>query len=85
MREAAVGFLNGDAFGKPTGLDFGLVYPPGTYAYTTYGDQPLWPAEVWEGQWDFVVFALIMMLARWRELPRGVVFLCYVTLYSLGR
>lgn len=42
--------MNGDAFGKPTGGDFGLVYPKGTIAYSYYGSQPLWPAEVWESQ-----------------------------------
>ena len=38
--------LNGDAFGAPTGSDFGLLYPPTTLAYQTYGSQPLWPAEI---------------------------------------
>ena len=47
--------LNGDAFGTPTSSGFGLVYPPGTDAYATFGSQPLWPAEVWEGQLDFII------------------------------
>ncbi|WP_394298025.1 prolipoprotein diacylglyceryl transferase [Gordoniibacillus kamchatkensis] len=54
--------LNRDAFGSPTGSNFGLVYPPGTIAYETYGSQALWPAEVWEGQWDFVVFGILLIL-----------------------
>jgi len=78
-------FLNGDAFGSPTNQGFGLVYPPGTPAYAAYGSQPLWPAEVWEGQWDMAVFAVIIMLARWRKWPKGIVFLTYIVLYSLGR
>jgi len=32
-------FLNGDAFGSPTGSNFGIVYPPGTIAYEKYGSQ----------------------------------------------
>lgn len=78
-------FLNGDAFGTPTNSGFGLVFPPGTVAYATYGSQPLWPAEVWEGQWDIVVFALILMFSRWRKWTKGIVFLSYIILYSLGR
>lgn len=55
--------LNGDAFGAPTGSDFGIIYPVTTLAYRTYGDQPLWPAEIWEGQLDFVIFALLLIFA----------------------
>ena len=32
--------MNGDAFGHPTGGDFGIVYPDTTLAYHTYGSQP---------------------------------------------
>lgn len=78
-------FLNGDAYGSPTNGGFGLVYPPGTPAYDAYGSQPLWPAEVWEGQWDMVAFAIIVILSRWRKLPKGILFLTYIVLYSLGR
>ncbi|HDR6289197.1 TPA: prolipoprotein diacylglyceryl transferase [Bacillus cereus] len=77
-------FLNGDAFGSPTGSNFGLVYPKGSLAYETYGSQPLWPAEIWEGQWDIIIFGLLMMLKN-RKWPTGFIFLAYNFLYSLGR
>jgi phosphatidylglycerol---prolipoprotein diacylglyceryl transferase len=77
-------FLNGDAFGSPTGGNFGIVYPPGTIAYDTYGSQPLYPAEVWEGQMDFVIFGLLLMM-RNRPRFRGFLFLSYNILYSIGR
>ncbi|PWK08414.1 prolipoprotein diacylglyceryl transferase [Tumebacillus permanentifrigoris] len=76
--------MNGDAFGSPTDSGFGLVYPPGTYAYDVYGSQPLWPAEVWEGQWDLVVLALLFIL-KMRKFPTGYLFLFYNILYSFGR
>lgn len=76
--------LNGDAYGSPTGSSFGLVYPPGTAAYVAYGSQPLWPAEVWEGQWDMIVFGLLLMLKN-RAWPKGFIFLVYAILYSVGR
>ncbi|MGZ6507348.1 MAG: prolipoprotein diacylglyceryl transferase [Tumebacillaceae bacterium] len=76
--------LNGDAFGSPTGSSFGLVYPPGTYAYDVYGSKPLWPAEVWEGQWDLIVLVLLFIL-KTRKLPTGYLFLAYNILYSFGR
>ncbi|UVI33447.1 prolipoprotein diacylglyceryl transferase [Paenibacillus spongiae] len=77
-------FLNGDAFGSPTGSNFGIVYPEGTMAYDEYGSQPLWPAEVWEGQWDLIVFALLISLKN-KQLPNGLMFLTYNILYALGR
>ncbi|MDQ0876584.1 phosphatidylglycerol:prolipoprotein diacylglycerol transferase [Paenibacillus sp. V4I3] len=76
--------LNGDAFGSPTGSNFGLVYPPGTIAYETYGSVPLFPAEVWEGQWDFVIFGLLLIFKN-RTWFRGFTFLTYNILYALGR
>jgi len=76
--------MNGDAFGGPTGGDFGVLFPEGTLARSTFGDQPLWPAEVWEGQFDVILFAflLIMKLRRW---PKGMIFLTYVVIYNGGR
>lgn len=76
--------LNGDAFGTPTGTSFGILYPSTSLAYHTYGDQPLWPAEVWEGQLDIVIFALLLLF---RSFPhtKGQTFTLYVMLYSVVR
>ena len=76
--------LNGDAFGAPTGSSFGIIYPTTTLAYRTYGDQPLWPAEVWEGQLDVVIFALLLLF-RTTNHAKGQCFALYVMLYSLAR
>ena len=56
--------LNGDAFGNPTGTSYGIIYPQTTLAYQTYGNQPLWPAEIWEGQIDIIIFALLLLFQR---------------------
>lgn len=77
-------FLNGDAYGSPTGSGFGIIYPEGTMAYDAYGSQPLWPAEVWEGQWDLIVFAILIAL-RNKTWPTGFIFLAYNILYAFGR
>ncbi|WP_027416184.1 prolipoprotein diacylglyceryl transferase [Aneurinibacillus terranovensis] len=77
-------FMNGDAFGDPTGSNFGILYPEGTNARATFGDQPLWPAEVWEGQMDVIIFAILFMLLQ-KRLKRGYLFLIYNILYSAGR
>ena len=76
--------LNGDAFGTPTGGSFGLLYPEGTLAYKTYGAVPLWPAEVWEGQLDVVIFALLLIF-RTTKHARGQALCLYAMLYSVVR
>ena len=76
--------LNGDAFGAPTGENFGILYPSTTLAYRTYGDQPLYPAEVWECQLDIVIFALLLIF-RCSNYVKGQCFVLYVMLYSTAR
>lgn len=76
--------LNGDAFGAPTGEAFGIIYPASTLAFHTYGAKPLWPAEIWEGQLDFVIFALLLIYRSF-EHKKGQAFTLYVMLYSLAR
>lgn len=76
--------LNGDAFGAPTGGDFGILYPAGTLARNTYGAMPLWPAEVWEGQIDVILFALLLLFQTTRP-KKGQPCCLYVMLYSLLR
>ena len=76
--------LNGDAFGAPTGSSFGILYPDPNPAPHPHGTQPLWPAEVWEGQLDIVIFALLLIF-RARGHARGQCFALYVMLYSLVR
>jgi len=76
--------MNGDAFGHPTGGDFGILYKSGTLARKVYGDQPLWPAEIWESQLDIVIFILILGM-RTLNHAKGQVFALYAMLYSLLR
>ena len=76
--------LNGDAFGAPTGGNFGIIYPDTTLAYRTYGAQPLFPAEVWECQLDIVIFALLLIF-RCTNYVKGQCFALYVMLYATAR
>lgn len=80
-------FMNGDAFGKPTGGNFGIVYPKGSYAYNYYGSKPLWPAEVWESQGNMIIFCILFMLLMLagHRLKKGWIASFYVFLYFLER
>ncbi|MBM7646281.1 phosphatidylglycerol:prolipoprotein diacylglycerol transferase [Scopulibacillus daqui] len=80
-------FFAGDAFGRPTHANFGVVFPKGTVAYSYYGSQPLWPAISWEIQGDTVIFSILLiifLLAR-KRLPKGMIFVFYVFMYDAER
>ena len=76
--------FNGDAFGHPTGGNFGILYPESTLAYRTYGNQPLWPAEIWEGQIDILIFVILLLFSSFKH-AKGQVFVLYAILYSTAR
>ena len=76
--------LNGDAFGHPTGGNFGILYPESTLAHRTYGNQPLWPAEIWEGQIDILIFVALLLFSSFKH-AKGQVFVLYAILYSAAR
>lgn len=76
--------MNGDAFGAPTGGNFGILYPETTLAFHTYGAQPLWPAEIWEGQLDVLIFVALLLFSSFKH-AKGQVFCLYAILYSTAR
>ena len=76
--------FNGDDFGHPTGGNFGILYPESTLAYHTYGNQPLWPAEIWEGQIDILIFVALILFSSFKH-AKGQVFVLYAILYSAAR
>lgn len=77
-------FFGGDAFGSPTNMGFGIVFPKGTIAYDTYGSEPLWPAVLWESQGDIIIFAILLWLLG-KNLPKGWIFTLYFFLYGALR
>jgi len=77
-------FMNGSAYGRPTHQGFGILYPVGTLARAQYGDHPLWPAMLWEGQADIILFGLLIIL-KLRKWPKGWLFLFYMISYNAAR
>ena len=76
--------LNGDAYGLPTTLPIGLIYKEGTTAYTAYGSQPLFPADILEGALDFAILFILLKIFK-RKPFDGAVTLSYFVLYSFTR
>jgi phosphatidylglycerol:prolipoprotein diacylglycerol transferase len=74
--------INGDAYGTPTSLPWGVVYThPAAFAELGVAGHP---APVYEILWDLAIFGVLW---RWRGRlrPDGSLFLLYLALYSFGR
>lgn len=79
-------FMNGSAYGAPTHQNFGVLFPADTLARQQYGNQPLWPAVIWEAQVDIVLMALLfVLLQRKKGWPRGFAFVYYLIVYNICR
>lgn len=77
--------INGDAYGSPTSLPWGLVYTnPGAMIPDALKGIPTHPYPVYEILWDTALLGLLLLLRR-RTLPSGALFATYVAGYAVGR
>lgn len=77
-------FLNGDAFGTPTTLPWGLVFPLNSPAGMAYPGQPLHPAMLYEALGNLLIFLTLWRLSR-RPARPGFLAALYFVLYSVVR
>ena len=77
-------FLNGDAYGVPTTLPWGVVFPPSSPAGMAYPGRPLHPAMLYELVGNLLVFALLWGLRK-RPTKPGYLTALYFMGYSLVR
>ena len=74
--------INGDAYGTPTSLPWGLVYThPNAQASLFVAGHP---APVYEIIWNLIIFGVLWRL-RGRLKPEGSLFLTMIAMYSFGR
>lgn len=57
-------FLNGDAFGTPTNLPWGVVFPTTSPAGAAYPGVPLHPAMLYEALGNLLILGLLLRLRR---------------------
>lgn len=77
--------INGDAYGTPTTLPWGITYThPNHSASTVPAPYVGHPAPAYEFIWDMLVFTFLMVFRK-RLRPASVTYWFYLTLYSLGR
>ena len=75
-------FLAGCCHGKPTGGDWGVVFPAGSMAPAGV---PLWPSQLISSGLDFLLGFALLWLEKKTNKRRGVVTAAYFILYSVGR
>ena len=79
-------FFNEEAFGRPTGLPWGVYISP-SHRPPGYATAELFhPTFLYESLWDLGLFVLLVSWLRPRFGSRpGVLFFWYIGLYSVGR
>lgn len=77
-------FMNGDAFGFPTGLPWGIKFPDGTPAGNIYPDTPLHPVMLYEMVLNIFIFALLWRIRK-KGYRDGFVASLYFVSYSVVR
>lgn len=77
-------FLNGDAYGWPTNLPWGVEFKLNTPGGMRYPHQPLHPAMLYEMIANLLIFFVLWRL-RTRGYKAGFLTSLYFILYSVGR
>lgn len=72
-------FLGGCCFGCPSS-SCGVIYPQGTLPYNMYGDTPLFPVQLVESAYLFVLFAYLFGFVKFKNRA-----CTYLLLMSTGR
>lgn len=58
-------FLGGCCFGRPA--KFGVIYPHGSLPYQTFGATPLFPVQLLESLYLFILFAVLFAFIKFRK------------------
>lgn len=71
-------FINGELWGKPTDLPWGMVFPSG-------GDMPRHPSQLYEAFLEGIVLFVLLQWFRQQNPPRSAVSGMFLLLYGLFR
>lgn len=78
-------FMNGDAYGTPTDLPTGMVFPIGTPAGREYPNQPIHPSMLYEMAGNLLIFSVLWWVLRKQGYRDGFITCVYFILYAVLR
>lgn len=76
--------LNGCCYGLPTGLPWGVVFPPDSYPGLEFGNAAVHPSQLYLAAAGFALFAITWLLRRRLRAP-GTLFWLFIILFALVR
>ncbi len=72
-------FINGELYGRATSVSWGMLFPGG-------GNMPRHPSQLYEAFLEGpVIFTILWLLQRKKNLPVGVIFWTFISLYGAFR
>jgi len=77
--------MNGDAFGTPTTLPWGIRFPPDSPAGMAYPGQATHPSMIYEMLLNLAIFAFLWFWVRKRGFRHGFSTAMYFILYAVAR
>ncbi len=77
-------FMNGDAYGTPTDLPWGIIFPSDSPAGQIFREIPIHPTMLYELTGDLLIFGILMFL-RTKPFRDGFLISIYAVLYSALR
>ncbi len=77
--------MNGDAFGTPTTLPWGIHFPPDSPAGMAYPGQATHPSMVYEMMLNLAIFVFLWWWVRKRNFKDGFATAMYFILYAVAR
>lgn len=77
-------FMNGDAYGTPTDLPWGIVFPRGSPAGQIYPEMHIHPSMLYELLGALIIFGVLWWL-RTKPFKEGFIISLYALLYSVLR
>ena len=79
-------FYNQEAFGPPTNLPWKMFVSPPSRPLEYLGEQFFHPIFLYEAVWNFLIFVLLLTLAKSKQAGRpGMALGSYLALYAAGR